>query len=231
MSIKDINNDPEMLKKWIDDYRARDEQYLAEHPDSLLPDFEKEIRDLGFQFLMRENILDFMPKQKKEILPIAIKYYNLAKECGRDNEQNYFLGFFHCNGLEEVIPMLLEDYYSNETKDLTRWFISDCLYQIRSKKYIAEYIKIVSNPKFARNRQLIVLLLGKLKVESAIPVLIELLEDEDVRLHAIDSLGQFKREEFRCHFERFENSPHYGWRKNARTALKKLDKVKSSAVE
>ena len=125
----------------------------------------------------------------------------------------------------------IEDYYSNETKDLTRWFISDCLYQIRSKKYIAEYIKIVSNPKFARNRQLIVLLLGKLKVESAIPVLIELLEDEDVRLHAIDSLGQIKREEFRCYFERFENSPHYGWRKYARTALKKLDKVKSSTIQ
>lgn len=62
---------------------------------------------------------------------------------------------------------------------------------------------------------MIVLLLGKLKEECAIPTLIDLLEDEEVRLHAISALGEFKREEFRCYFERFQNSTHPGWRKYA----------------
>ncbi len=66
----------------------------------------------------------------------------------------------------------------------------------------------------------------KLKVEKAIPILIDLLEDEDVRLHAITALGDFKREEFRPYFERFENDKHPGWRKYSRAALKKLDKQK-----
>ena len=70
---------------------------------------------------------------------------------------------------------------------------------------------------------MIVLLLGKLKEESAIPTLIDLLEDEEVRLHAISALGEFKREEFRCYFERFRNSAHPGWRKYAKSAIKKLD--------
>lgn len=68
---------------------------------------------------------------------------------------------------------------------------------------------------YGRNRQMIVLLLGKLKEECAIPTLIDLLEDEEVRLHAISALGEFKREEFRCYFERFQNSTHPGWRKYA----------------
>lgn len=60
----------------------------------------------------------------------------------------------------------------------------------------------------------------KLKEESAIPTLIDLLEDEEVCLHAISALGDFKREEFRCYFERFQDSTHLGWRKYAKAAKK-----------
>ena len=131
--------------------------------------------------------------------------------------------FFSFKGFEEVIPILLADYYSSETPDLTRWFISDCLYTIRSKKYVDEYLKIISNKSYGTDRQMIVLLMGTLKVEKAIPLLIELLEDEEVRLQSICALGYFKREEFRCYFERFQDSKHPGWRKYSRSALKKLD--------
>ena len=133
------------------------------------------------------------------------------------------MSFFHFKGLEEVVPMLIEDYYLEQTHDLTRWFISDCIYQIRSKSFVKEYLDIVSNRVFGRNRQMIVLLLGKLKEESAVPTLIDLLEDEEVRLHAISALGEFKREEFRCYFERFQNSTNTGWRKCAKAAIKKLN--------
>lgn len=122
--------------------------------------------------------------------------------------------------------MLLDDYRSDSTADITRWFISDCLCRIRSRKFIKEYIDIVSNKKYGSNRKLLVLLLGKLKEESAIPILIDLLEDEEVRLHAICALGDFKREEFRCYFERFKDSKQPGWRKYSREAIKKLDAKK-----
>ena len=66
------------------------------------------------------------------------------------------------------------------------------------------------------------MLLGKLKEECAIPTLVDLLEDEKVCLQAINALGDFKREEFRCYFEQFENATNPGWRKTAKAALKKL---------
>lgn len=223
MSIKDINNDPKRVKMWLDREKAAEERYRRDNPNSLIPPFVKELRALGFEFETANQAVGLLPKHKKAIVPVAVKYYRLAKELEKPNEQNYFLRFLHIKGLDDVVPMLLEDYYSEKTEDLTRWFISDCIYQIRARNFVKEYLDIVSSRKFGQNRQMIVLLLGKLKEESAVPVLIDLLEDEDVRLHAICALGQFKREEFRCYFERFQDSAHPGWRKYARSAIKKLD--------
>ena len=70
---------------------------------------------------------------------------------------------------------------------------------------------------------MIILLVGKLKAEAAIPILIDLLEDEGVRLQAIVALGDFKRKDFRPYFERFQNAKHPGWRKYAKAALKKIE--------
>ena len=223
MSIKDINNDPKRVKMWLDREKAAEEQYRRDNPDSLIPLFVKELRALGFEFETANQAVGLIPKHKKAIVPVAVKYYRLAQELEKPNEQNYFLRFLHIKGLDDVVPMLLEDYYSEKTEDLTRWFISDCIYQIRARVFVKEYLDIVSSRKFGQNKQMIVLLLGKLKEESAVPVLIDLLEDEDFRLHAICALGQFKREEFRCYFERFRDSAHPGWRKYARSAIKKLD--------
>lgn len=223
MSINDVINNPKAKKNWIERAKKNEDNYRKKHPDSLIPLFENELRKAGFEFEISNQTLGFMPRNKKTILPIAIKYYLLAKKQNKIDEQNHFLSFFQFKGFEEVVPILIEDYYSEETQDLSRWFISDCIYQIRSKNFVKEYLDIVSSKMFGRNRQMIVLLLGKLKEESAIPTLIDLLEDEEVRLHAISALGEFKREEFRCYFERFQNSTHPGWRKYAKSAIKKLN--------
>jgi len=223
MSIKDINNNPNTIKIWLNNEKVAEKQYYKDNTDSLIPLFKKELKALGFEFESSNQAIGFMPKHKKVILPIAIKYYQLAKEQEKPNEQNFFIRFLCIKGFDDIIPMLLDDYYFDKTADLTRWFISDCIYQIRSKNFVKEYLDIVSNSIFGVNRQMIVLLLGKLKDESSIPTLIDLLEDEEVRLHAISALGEFKREEFRCYFERFENSTHPGWRKYAKSAIKKLN--------
>lgn len=223
MGIKDINDNSQMTKKWIDNEKAAKEQYYKQNPDSLIFCFEDELKKLGFDFTIGSQAIRFVPKHKETVLPIAGKYYLLAKEQRRFNEQNYFINFLGFKGFDEIVPQLLIDFYSQETPNLTRWFISDCLYRIQSKQFIAEYLRIVSNAVFGQNRQMIVLLLGKIKEESAIPTLIDLLEDEEVRLQAICALGEFKREEFRCYFEQFQDSTHSGYRKYARAALKKLD--------
>ncbi len=223
MGINDTYSESNVIKMRIHNEKEAAERYYIENPDSLIPLFERELRELGFDFEVSSQTFGFIPKYKKDILPIAVRYYQLAKKLKKTNEQIHFMGFFRIKGFDDIVPMLLEDYCSEETDDLTRWFISDCLSYIRSKKFIREYQIISSNRLFGINRQMIVLLLGKLKDDTSVPILIALLEDEEVRLQAICALGEYKRESFRCYFERFKDDTHPGWRKYARAALKKLD--------
>lgn len=218
LSNYDINSNPDLVKRMIDRYKENEEQ-LRKNPDSILLDFKQELLDLGFDFQVLNQAERFLPKHKDTILPVVIKYYKMAK---LKNEKQYLLGWFHHRGLDEVVPLLLEDYFSDDP-DVDRWEIGDRLYQIRSKKYIDDYLRIISDASYGQDRQMVILLVGKLKVEAAIPVLIDLLEDEGVRLQAIAALGDFKRDELRPYFERFQNSKHSGWRKYAKAALKKLD--------
>lgn len=216
MSNYNINENPDLLKSIIEKYKASEEQ-MKRNPDSVLLNFKQELLDLGFEFQVLNQAEVLLPKYKETVLPIVIKYYKKAK---LKNEKRYLLGWFHHRGLEEAVPMLLEDFYSNNAD---RWAIGDRLYQIRSRQYVDDYLNIISDSSYKEDRQMVVLLIGKLKVESAVPVLIDLLEDTSVRLHAVIALGNFKKEAFRKYFERFENSTNSALRKAAKTALKKLD--------
>ena len=218
MSNYDINSNPNLAKHMLEQYKASEEQ-MEKNPDSVLPAFKHELLNLGFNFQVLNQAESLLPKYKDTVLPVVIKYYKMAK---LKNEKQYLLGWFHHKGLEEVVPMLLKDYYSNNS-DIDKWAIGDRLYQIRSKKYIDEYLKIISDSSYGQDRQMIILLVGKLKVEAAIPILIDLLEDEGVRLQAIVALGDFKRKDFRPYFERFQNAKHPGWQKYAKAALKKIE--------
>ena len=218
MSNYDINSNPDLVKHMLEQCKASEER-TDKNPDSILAAFKQELLNLGFDFQVLNQAESLLPKYKDTVLPVVIKYYKMAK---LKNEKQYLLGWFHHKGLEEVVPMLLKDYYSNNS-DIDKWAIGDRLYQIRSKKYIDDYLKIISDSSYGQDRQMIVLLVGKLKVEAAIPILIDLLEDEGVRLQAIVALGDFKRENLRPYFERFQNAKHPGWRKYAKAALKKLE--------
>ena len=218
MSNYDINSNPDLVKHMLEQCKASEER-TDKNPDSILAAFKQELLNLGFDFQVLNQAESLLPKYKDTVLPVVIKYYKMAK---LKNEKQYLLGWFHHKGLEEVVPMLLKDYYSNNS-DIDKWAIGDRLYQIRSKKYIDDYLKIISDSSYEQDRQMIILLVGKLKVEAAIPILIDLLEDEGVRLQAIVALGDFKRENLRPYFERFQNAKHPGWRKYAKAALKKLE--------
>ena len=108
MSNYDINSNPALIKQIIENSKKASESFLAEHPDSMIPPFEQELRNLGFQFEISEQIKHFLPKYKKVILPIAVKYYQQAIH---DTDKNFFISLFHYKGFDEVIPMLLGDFY------------------------------------------------------------------------------------------------------------------------
>ena len=213
MSNYDINSNPCLVKQMIENEKTA----VSKAKGILL--FVDELQGLGYVFEVPSQVPGFLPKHKKTILPIAVKYYQQAKTT---NEKNYFMRLFHYRGFEEVVPMLLQDFYSNDPL-VDRWAIGDCIYQIGSTDYIDDYLKIVADKKYGISRQMIVLLLGKLKVEKAIPVLIALIDDADVTGHSINALGQFGKEDLRSCFERFLDHKNSYYRREAQKALKRIN--------
>lgn len=216
-----INSKPELVRQWIERDKENFLKYLAGHPYSLIPVFHNDLRNLGFQFEISNQIKHYLPEYKAEILPLAIQYYKRAEY---DNEKDFFMSFFHYRGFEEVVPMLLEDFYSPKTPDSTRSFIAENLRVIHSKKYKEDYLKIISDQCYGVSRYAVMDLVGKLKIEAAIPLLIKMLDEEKLRINAICALGDYKKEELRPYFQRFENVKESYWRKYAKSALKKLDR-------
>ena len=62
MSMDCINQNPAYLKAWIEREKKVDEEYYKKHPDSVTLLFENELRELGFEFEIRGQMIGFMPK-------------------------------------------------------------------------------------------------------------------------------------------------------------------------
>ena len=74
MSNYDINSNPDLAKRMIDQYKANEEQ-MRKNPDSILLNFKQELLNLGFDFQVLNQAERLLPKHKDTILPIVIKYY------------------------------------------------------------------------------------------------------------------------------------------------------------
>lgn len=59
MGIEGVNNNPNLIKMWIDNEKVAEEQYCKDNTDSLIPLFEKELRDLGFVFETSNQAVGF----------------------------------------------------------------------------------------------------------------------------------------------------------------------------
>ena len=77
MNIKDTNNNPNLIRLWMDNEKSAAEQYYKENPDSLIPLFEKELRDLGFEFEISNQIQSIIRKNKKSLLPIVVTLFGM----------------------------------------------------------------------------------------------------------------------------------------------------------
>ena len=215
------------------------ELIFGEKHDSICGRFYRELRSMGYEFEVVDQMLNYMKINAAEIIPIAFRYYKEAiDQCsvGDGGELlKYFLDRKYTKIIKSYFPEFIQMFYkcsgnSRDVKSL-RWQIANIFYRHKPIELVNEYLAIIQNREFGTSRQLFVLIVGEKKIESAIPILVNLLEDEEVRLHAICALGCFKREEFRPYFERFKDCKHPGWRKYSREAIKKLDKYNEKMKE
>lgn len=220
MSNYNINNS-ELARLMIQNEKKAEEEYKKDNPDSLLIVFEKELKELGYKFETLNQVRGFLPNQKKYIIPIAMKFYG---ETNLEQDKRYFLGLFHFKRLDECIPLMLKDMYSEYISISIKALIAENLRAIHSPKYIDDYLRILSMKELSDARNPIITLVGDFKVEQAIPMLVSALDEEkNITTNALAALGKYKRADLRIYFEEYLNHKNKYYRREAKKALQKLD--------
>lgn len=121
-------------------------------------------------------------------------------------------------------PALLAEFrrVSDPTGLGPRWVIGNALEVVADDSVFDDVAAIVRDPAFGRARQMVVLGLARSKDQRAVPLLIELLDDEEVAAQAALALGKLRAGEARSALERQLESQHALVRREAQKALAKL---------
>ncbi len=228
MNAKEFAKSPGNLRYVIRIGKKWDQEYLEKFKDTKIPMFLEELRGLGLDVEVSNQVEIFLPEEKDLILPLIIKYY-VEDKTGYD--KSYFRRLLRFRGFDEAVPKLIEEYHLPETDSVASELIANSLYNIRSRKYTDEYIKIIKNKDDKRSgKGLLMLLLGEFKVAEAVEFLLENL-DQEFYIVAMRALGNYKQERFRPIFEKYLEDQEPYAREIARKAIKKLDKVKEKKLK
>ncbi len=104
-----------------------------------------------------------------------------------------------------------------------RWAIANALTVVATKDSVDGLIDLLGRPEGGSGRRMLALALGKLKAQQAVPLLIELLEDDEVVGHAVAALGTIKAPEARPYLVKLVTHPRTWVRNEVKKAILKID--------
>jgi len=123
----------------------------------------------------------------------------------------------------KATPILIAEYNRvPKDKMLLRWAIGNTIYTTITKDDVESILPIVQDKTNGISRQMFVAALGKVKTEKVENVLINLLDDDDVIAHALETLGKMKSKKAKDKISALANHPKALIRKEALKALKKV---------
>ncbi len=219
----------EMAKRIImREYSEYDMCITEQH--GVMYQFKQSLLDHGYQFRYLHESLCCMPREKDIIVPLVMDYFRKAKSV---KDREVLLDWLYFKGLDKAVPLLIEEFKTNSLNgnDAYRWKIADTIYKIKSPKYKSDYLEIIQNKNYGTCRQMIVLLLGSIKCFEAVPILLQHLPDEDITLHAINSLGKLGGIECIPVLENYIDSPRSVIRKETKKAIERIRKHVARALE
>lgn len=102
------------------------------------------------------------------------------------------------------------------------WAIGNALSIVDVKGYENQVIELCRNPKYGAARQLVVLGTGRLRSSEVEAAVLDLLNDEQVQMHAIGALGKMKSKRALFELEKLISDKRGEIRKEARKAITKI---------
>lgn len=169
------------------------------------------------------SIWDLVNTDDKYPNAIPILLTHLIKDYCAKTKEAIIRALAVKEAIGKVSPILLDEC-SKITKDDTslRWAIGNTIYVTITKDDVERIFSIVQDKENGLSRQMFVAALGKIKSEKVEEVLIKLLDDEEVTLHALEALGRMKSKKARDKVLILTKHSNVLIRKEAQKALKKL---------
>jgi HEAT repeat protein len=132
----------------------------------------------------------------------------------------------------DAAPALIEEFRKAPDPSETGlgWVVGNALSVVADDSVFDEIAALAHDPGYGNARQMIVLGLGRSKDPRAVPLLVGLLGDGDVAVHAVMALGKLRPHGVRPAVERLLDHPQALVRREARKALARLPSVEPGAA-
>ena len=164
------------------------------------------------------NDLMRLSSKERELIPFLI---GLLEQFTDENDKEFIVRCLGVKGFQEIIPKLLEEFKTAKGNSY-RWAIANSINIIHDMTIEQELITLSENKKYGTGRQMLVLSLGCYKTDSSIKCLRGLLQDEEVRGHALRALGKCGNAEVLPDIEKYCDSDNRWIRKEALNAADKI---------
>lgn len=164
------------------------------------------------------NDLMQMSSKERDLIPFLI---GLLEQFTDENDKEFIVRCLGVKGFQEIIPKLLEEFKTAKGNSY-RWAIANSINIIHDMTIEQELITLSENKKYGTGRQMLVLSLGCYKTDSSIKCLRGLLQDEEVRGHALRALGKCGNAEVLPDIEKYCDSDNRWIRKEALNAADKI---------
>lgn len=164
------------------------------------------------------NDLMRLSSKERELIPFLS---GLLEQFTDENDKEFIVRCLGVKGFQEIIPKLLEEFKTAKGNSY-RWAIANSINIIHDMTIEQELITLSENKKYGTGRQMLVLSLGCYKTDSSIKCLRGLLQDEEVRGHALRALGKCGNSEVLPDIEKYCDSDNRWIRKEALNAADKI---------
>jgi hypothetical protein len=175
----------------------------------------------------RLQLLRASHPQIRSAIPILARWVPNLDDPGEKSLMVRMLSMPAARGLTGNV--LFEEF--NKTGDpesSLKWTIGETLSVVSAADDVPKLLAIAKDKQNGRARQMIVLGLKRFNLPEVRQLLIELLADDDVRAHAATALGHLSASEAVPALTKMLSDPSTLVRREARKALKKIDKKENS---
>lgn len=177
----------------------------------------KEIREKNIEISSIDELIK-IDKKYKDLVPIILRHLELTDD---ESDKQFLVRCLGVRGFTDVTETLIKEFYEASSVSY-KWAIGNSLLNIMNKESLETMIKIAQETEHGIARQMIVVAIGKMKQIETLPVLLNLLNDEEITGHVIIALSNFKDQSIIPFIEPYMNHQVKWISNEAKKLIKKL---------